>query len=333
MIEINDRWSVKQMRQIGEALLKSGRSREEIALAGATTEVPDTSESAQQASGAMFMVLYDWAKCGFPLLQCVPKLGESFMQTRVPADCLPELSAPWPTMVIQLPSNALRAHDLTPGNGWEVPEYIDWVILKNSPSEDPRHLELGVQSTHCNWNLWPVTAAIGLGGVLRIRSVAEMAEMTESLEARPGDIFGNPRLVELDGRDADMKLDAQASTARMMLRFVLGCLLEMSDTAVAESFRKQKQKGPPVADRGREPKSWVFRLSRDVKIDCREWVRGASERGDKRMMTIQSLVRGHWKPKLSEKLGRPVHIEPYWRGPEDAPIAVRSHILAKEKTT
>ena len=22
-----------------------------------------------------------------------------------------------------------------------------------------------------------------------------------------------------------------------------------------------------------------------------------------------------------------MHIEPYWRGPEDAPIAVRSHIL------
>jgi hypothetical protein len=44
--------------------------------------------------------------------------------------------------------------------------------------------------------------------------------------------------------------------------------------------------------------------------------------------SVQCLVRGHWKrqPCGHELQDRKwIQIEPYWRGPEDAPIAVRSH--------
>jgi len=46
--------------------------------------------------------------------------------------------------------------------------------------------------------------------------------------------------------------------------------------------------------------------------------------------TVQCVVAGHWKmqpcgPGGSER--KRIFIEPYWRGPEDAPIAIRPHVL------
>ena len=46
--------------------------------------------------------------------------------------------------------------------------------------------------------------------------------------------------------------------------------------------------------------------------------------------SVQTLVRGHWKHQPHGK-GRSerkyIFVEPYWRGPEDAPITVRPHAL------
>lgn len=82
--------------------------------------------------------------------------------------------------------------------------------------------------------------------------------------------------------------------------------------------------------KGKTPTAWEFILGRDVNLDCRQSVRDYLAGRAKRLMTVQSLVRGHYKwqpcgPRNS--LRKWIHIEPFWRGPEDAPIVRRAHIL------
>lgn len=78
------------------------------------------------------------------------------------------------------------------------------------------------------------------------------------------------------------------------------------------------------------PRTHTFKIVRDVRVDAREVVRGVSRGDISAKASVQSLVRGHWKhqPCGAGRSDRKfIHIEPYWRGPEDAPIAVRSHHL------
>jgi hypothetical protein len=80
----------------------------------------------------------------------------------------------------------------------------------------------------------------------------------------------------------------------------------------------------------KEPTRWNFQVTRDVKLDVRDQVRSyvLGHKGGR--LSLQRLVRGHLKRQPygpESSLRKWVHIEPYWQGPEDAPIAKKSHIL------
>lgn len=127
------------------------------------------------------------------------------------------------------------------------------------------------------------------------------------------------------GVDPALRPDMNEVERRAFLdgRLIVGVHAEMETIGSAASSKH----GNAIRRKRGAPKSWVFRLTRDVRIDARSAVREyAIGRG--KSLTIQCLVRGHWKsqphgPGLSQR--KLIHIEPYWRGPEDAPIAVRSH--------
>lgn len=108
-------------------------------------------------------------------------------------------------------------------------------------------------------------------------------------------------------------------------RLVIGVCLELSSISIRPPGSWD---GKPKR-LGKEPKCWTYRLTRDVIVDVRAAIRAYISTG-LRHPTVQSLVRGHRKrqpcgPNRSER--RWIHVEPYWRGPEDAPIAVRAHVL------
>lgn len=80
---------------------------------------------------------------------------------------------------------------------------------------------------------------------------------------------------------------------------------------------------------GFQPKLTSFVLKRPISIDCsgavREYLKGDRER----MATVQTLVRGHWKMQphgTGRDQRKLIFVEPYWRGPDGAPIAVRPHL-------
>lgn len=126
--------------------------------------------------------------------------------------------------------------------------------------------------------------------------------------------------------------DEEAERVMKLLgRLLLGCMIELD----SDEHKKRVSRGPNASATdslhrgGKIPSSWVFQIKRDVKVDVRAFVRDYVEKGGK-SLSVQCLVRGHRKrqpygPKGS--LRKWIHVEPYWKGPEDAPVALRSHKL------
>ena len=73
----------------------------------------------------------------------------------------------------------------------------------------------------------------------------------------------------------------------------------------------------------------AYTVVRPVVLDCRVAVRDYIAGGGK-SPTVRSLVRGHWRNQVHgprNSLRKWIHVEPFWRGPDGAPVAVRPHIM------
>ena len=260
-----------------------------------------------------------WARCGFPQVVPSEKLAASLMSTRVPRICVPHLEMPWDTWVVRLAPGQLwfRGHgvveegsdfsvareDMAASEIWVFNDWVPGRYAVNGSGDAP-HPGAGGKTVYVS-----LSGSTWAGGW---RSVTEWDELAEDVPESA---------VDEDSRGG---LEALCAAGRL----VLGCVAELNGSGVTRG-RTGSDSAPRREKRG-IPKAWTFELRRDVNVDCREWVRTATRSHDKserRLPSVQTLVRGHWKPKLSERLGRLVHVEPYWRGPEDAPIAVRSHVL------
>lgn len=118
----------------------------------------------------------------------------------------------------------------------------------------------------------------------------------------------------------------ESPAAELICRLALGACLEMTTHRPAGSPAFERK----AIKRNRQglPETWTFQLTRDVKVDCRAAVKSFSRGESKSSPVVQSLVRGHWKHQAHGALRAErkwIFVEPYWRGPEDAPIAVRKH--------
>ncbi len=83
---------------------------------------------------------------------------------------------------------------------------------------------------------------------------------------------------------------------------------------------RTNERGDPVAR--------TYRLYPVVHSDCRDYVRGYLRGERSSVPHVRTLVMGHYRnqphgPGRSER--KVIWIQPHWRGPEDAPLAVRPH--------
>lgn len=112
---------------------------------------------------------------------------------------------------------------------------------------------------------------------------------------------------------------------QLSARLIVGAVAELSShRPAAESSPRCQRKTDPRGN----PVTRTFELRRDVRVDCRPAVASYLTGSRGTAPTVQVLVRGHWK-RQRFGVGRANsewrQIEPYWRGPEDAPIALRAH--------
>lgn len=123
--------------------------------------------------------------------------------------------------------------------------------------------------------------------------------------------------------------DEEHKIETLVSRLVVGAAMEA--TRLRPSDRRPLTLSEPCRNHRGEPITNTFEIRRDVHVDCRQVVQRFLA-GEREAPSVQTLVRGHLKrqpygPKMSQR--RVVFIEPYWRGPEDAPIAVRSHVIVE----
>jgi hypothetical protein len=114
----------------------------------------------------------------------------------------------------------------------------------------------------------------------------------------------------------------------LIKRLVVNSILAMEGDGNCKPLTKQQPGGNK-----REsdvPLIRTYQLGHTPNVDCRSAVRdylGGKGHGPP---TVQSLIAGHWKNQVHGpgRTGRKrIHIEPYWRGPEDAPVLPRVRVL------
>ena len=232
-----------------------------------------------------------WAWSGFPQIVASHKLLASLGATSLAPECADLICVPWRSFSVVVPPGMLRG------------------TLPDGREHDMTRI--GFLQTDASQVRCVFFTSNGLGQWL-----SPVGNLREALQ---GDALvqdvgaGQVPLDSLDER-----------SMRVGLRMVLGLCLELSSPEHAK----------PIADHARSiskrhgpPKVWTFNVRRDVHLDVRgavaDYIGGVGA-----PPSVQCLVRGHWKrqPCGHELQDRKwIQIEPYWRGPEDAPIAVRAH--------
>lgn len=123
-------------------------------------------------------------------------------------------------------------------------------------------------------------------------------------------------------------LDDRNSTLARRLLVNLGLLLTEKENYKAagrghERFASSRRRWEAA------PTKRVFKVTKSVSHDFRSVV-SAYGAGNGKKLNLQSFVMGHWKMQAhgqGRSLRERLFVEAYWRGPEDAPIAKRSHKL------
>ena len=240
------------------------------------------------------MALHQWAMHGYQRLLLPPTTIAGLMATSVSREALDAVSPPWPAFSIDIPAGLMP---ITGSDGQEL--YVELLVVHcvKLPDGDTRWTYLAQASPVTLWQT-NVTSALFFD--------ADWDDGKASpLESRGG---------EVEETDRDFRL------RKVIRRLIIGtCLLlasyNASEVRAGTHIRKPK--------RGL-PQTTIIRIGKPMQTDMRTAVRSYVVNGGKRSApTVQVAVVGHWKnqphgPKNT--LRRMQWIQPYWRGPEDAPI-------------
>lgn len=268
--------------------------------------------------------MLQWAKGGFPRVRLDHKLAAAYMATTVSPKEIAHVRMPWPSFLVEIPSGLLHVN-----LGGE-----DFPILRVHVTEEflPGHFGNG-----------PNVAIEIEGPGIEMHRIGHFSDVTsqsnrKSLDARELEVMGlsrvEPRTAPLEEsfwEAHDLTMEERASV--LACRLVVGVCIAMTDRNQVRGKKVPFDKNLASHARriGAEPESNVYTLGRPIRIDVREAVRDYLT-GVRKSLSVQSFVTGHhkWQPHGPGGVARKwIYVEPYWRGPEDAPIVVRPHDIGK----
>jgi hypothetical protein len=247
-----------------------------------------------------------WIHCGCPKLVTDAKYAAAMMCTKVTTGLSEDIIIPWKAFRVDLPPGLLSFGEYT----------YDHIRLASF--DDRAALILEGQR--------PATAADPPGeewihsGITRMAS--DMATLLLDDEAESFDISEG---LAVGRKDADPKL----RTLRLAVRLVVGLLYTMQHTAHFKSQPKSLNDSRRSLRTGPPGHRTIF-VGKPIALDVRPAVRQFCGAGKGGAPSVQTLVRGHYKRQVVgvARGGRKViWVEPYWRGPEDAPILARPHMV------
>jgi hypothetical protein len=261
-----------------------------------------------------------WGACGMPIVRIdEPRWAASMMGTTFSQEFVGFVEHPWPAYMLMLPRgtglDGLDVPDAPPGENaspWEVR-----VVTVHTMSGSRQCDSLSEQFVN-------VFATDGTETIDTATGRIPMLEQT----CPAGELIKDAREPFSSGHWSSKDRRAMQLVDTLIVSVIAAFHSGMVRPVSARGYRKS----PRAA---RIPSRMQFIAGSPIKHDVRAFVRNyvaTGRRGGR--MTVQSFIRGHWKrqahgPRAS--LRKYIHIEPYWKGPDDARIAVRPHILTKSE--
>jgi hypothetical protein len=280
---------------------------------------PDQAELASQwvrteDGNLLAFMASHWTHYAFPAVRYQGhKYAAALMSTGIPKDI--ELHAPWPTFLIEVPDRLLSVASSINGEQVEV-RYIMACFHPTRREDEP------VQPG-CTFVGWCEDGTT----VYRIRQTyKELLSEPEELEDMERAAWGafQQELSKQDDR-----------VLNLLTRLLVNTCVLMTEKKDVKPLGHPASDEVAMARKTREPVCRVYQVGRPVTVDCREEVRQYVHGKRRGTASLQWLVRGHLRnqPHGPQKsLRKVIWIEPHFKGPEDAPILVRSHDLEKPLT-
>lgn len=242
-----------------------------------------------------------WAASGFPVVKPTDRLAASLMATTLPSNIDGTVQPPWKAFAVMLPS-FVEFDD--PFAGTDRGLWVE-VLCGN-------HLRVQYDpSARYGWFL----RVRGEKGTVLHMVRGEHTLFDESSPEANEQLNAEPFSVQMSNRDH--------RALELVTRLVGGICLELSDPARLLSSRRGKGHSRCHRETGAPPEPRVYELARAVMLDVRNDVKDFLSGKRRNSPTVQVLVRGHWKMQAHGPRGelrKAIHVEPYWRGPELAPV-------------
>lgn len=252
--------------------------------------------------GSRAATLGAWFRLGLPTVDLHGhRYAAAMMSTRISEDIVVE--PPWRAFMLRLPDGLVQIDD---GRGHTGDVQRVFVNRFDGRGYD------GCPAR--SWHIVAESSRVMLTsiGITQAEMIANEREWDEVQHGVPG-AWQAPRA------DSDNRVRIALS------RLVLGvCLAFDAGEYRHVSGSRGKRNRPP----GVEPKMDRYVVGGPIDIDCRSAVSDFLAGKRSEMRAAQWLVRGHWRnqacgPDHADR--RPTWIKPYWKGPLDAPVLIKSY--------
>ena len=251
-----------------------------------------------------------WYHQGLPQVVMGHKYAAALLATKLSKDVVASIRPPWRAFFIEVPKGLLLARDNQRGEDVS----ITGILVAQLSHKDGGKRWVYYAISESQVTLW--------------------AHGVTSEHLVKGDTSAN---YENDLFIADIQ-DIDLRTASLIGRLILNVCLAMSDPTNVKPPKETKSSKKAHNERtSNEPKARTYILGSTPSVDCRqhvaEYVR-TGRVGTSTQLSVQLMVAGHWKnqahgPELS--LRKLLWIEPYWKGPEEAPVIVKPHALREDR--
>lgn len=243
-----------------------------------------------------------WVDQGLPTIQMGHKYAAALMATSIEKADLSEIPVPWKAFIIDVPQGLLS-------------------VENDGKLHEVRHILVHHQVDMQDHPTWTYLAATDSNVTLWQHGLP-MDQLVKD--------FGASQVAWEEYSFGYATTDRDERVNLLIGRLIVGVCLALSgkDRPIKKVGKAHKFKGD--LRRTPEPLHRVFKIGNPITLDCRPAVEGFLEGRTGSKPNVQTLVRGHWKRQPcgpGNKDRKWVQIEPYWRGPDDAPIIQRPHKL------
>lgn len=244
-----------------------------------------------------------WADSGYPKLMTGHKYAAALMATKIDEEFAGDMHLPGKAFLVALPRGILEV------------AFEDGLRRVDYDRISVATYDMGGRTMASMFLLDAGTQ----GGIMQVAVGATLEDVLFGDVDNAGELYPERAAIA----DAEKKKRVLVLARRL----VVGLLLAMNDTA---NFKDRSYPAKRRGDGREEPAHRIVFFGKPVSVDCRPAIAAFIGGKRKSAPSFQTMVRGHHKRQvvgIGRTGRRIIWIEPYWRGPEDAPILARPHMV------